>query len=132
MNLIGATQESGYRKQIETLAPAGTEFKGFTSIKLTFSFNKDGWVTSLKAEDSYNIYQKVSVSVNSTVTYTYYTNASNLAIADISFTDASGKRSKAALDNSLLKSEQTEIIESMSALQKYDIVSNLIYGKGNI
>ncbi|MBQ8451501.1 MAG: carboxypeptidase regulatory-like domain-containing protein [Clostridia bacterium] len=115
-----STTQNGYKSQIVAMAPSGTTFKSFSSLNHTYTIDRNGWITKIVTSEAYTINQTVDCSVTSNITYNYYTNASNLAIDNISIA------SDSALNNSLLKSNQTVIPESYSI--KNDLVTSLIYG----
>lgn len=123
-----SNSQPGYQAQITALAPSGTTFKSFDSIYFDVVIDKNGFLKTICTREKYYINQMVDVTVNSTITYTYYTDKLNYKIDDI---DVS---SQTAIANSLKLSTQTEIAQAQSYTvsdSKKDsgnVVSKLIYG----
>ncbi len=119
-----STLQPGYKQRV--IALSGVDFPSdtFDLIELKFKVSKTGWIKQVDAHDKYKIKQGVEVSIDSNVSYVYYTNKSNLKIDDMKFDTT------IELKNSLKRSSQTELsASSVSAYSCTDVVSSVIYGR---
>lgn len=86
---LSNTSQGNYVKQIEGLSP-GSTFNGFTSIVHTYTISKSGWIIGYTTSEKYSITQtgipiigKATVTLESTLVYTFVTNAYDIVIPDI-------------------------------------------------
>ncbi len=128
-----STTQPNYATQIGSLSP-GSTFDAFTSLQHTYTFDANGFITSLYTYEIYTVKQTISLitvtaTITSAITYTfktdslYYNLTSNLV-------DWS---SDSAIASSLTESSQslvstTSVATSLNASVACDVVSTLIYG----